>query len=48
MDIVVSSVRAYISALNKLLGYKNKPNQKVSPEYSHVSATSASVAAASS
>nr|UZU57554.1 citramalate synthase 2 [Selenicereus undatus] len=48
MDIVVSSIRAYISALNKLLGYKNKPNQRVSPGNSHVSAASASVAAASS
>ncbi|XP_021751802.1 2-isopropylmalate synthase A-like [Chenopodium quinoa] len=41
MDIVVSSVRAYVSALNKMLAYKNKPNRKVSAENSHVSASDA-------
>lgn len=33
MDIVISSVRAYVNALNKLLGFKNRlktedPNEK--------------------
>ena len=40
MDIVVSSVRAYISALNKMLAYKSKPDHKI-PENSHVSASDA-------
>ncbi|KAJ8435151.1 hypothetical protein Cgig2_018979 [Carnegiea gigantea] len=39
VDVVVSSVRAYVSALNKLLGYKRKPSQEVSAENSHVSAS---------
>ncbi|KAL5705367.1 2-isopropylmalate synthase [Ranunculus cassubicifolius] len=34
MDIVVSSIRAYVSALNKMLGF-SRP--KISPEGSHVS-----------
>ncbi|KAH9606129.1 hypothetical protein KSS87_007271 [Heliosperma pusillum] len=38
VDIVVSSVRAYVSALNKMLAYKNKPNLKASAVNSHVSA----------
>ncbi|KAK9665013.1 hypothetical protein RND81_14G084100 [Saponaria officinalis] len=44
VDIVVSSVRAYVSALNKMLAYKNKPIQKVPRENSHVSATVAASA----
>lgn len=44
MDIVVSSVRAYISALNKMLAYKSKPNHKIPDENSHVSASDAAPA----
>ncbi|KAL9237529.1 hypothetical protein vseg_012065 [Gypsophila vaccaria] len=38
VDIVVSSVRAYVSALNKMLAYKNKPTQNVPRQNSQVSA----------
>ncbi|XP_077225726.1 2-isopropylmalate synthase A-like [Tasmannia lanceolata] len=38
MDIVVSSVRAYVSALNKMLGFKHTPVKKTSSETSRVSA----------
>lgn len=41
MDIVVSSVRAYVSALNKMLAYESKPSQKVPAENSYVSASDA-------
>lgn len=34
MDIVVSSVRAYISALNKMLGFKDQSKPKVSADRS--------------
>lgn len=48
VDIVVSSVRAYVSALNKMLGYKKQPSQKVSAGNSHVSASENVPAASSS
>lgn len=38
MDIVVSSVKAYISALNKMLGYVNGPSRGVEAEKVSVSA----------
>ncbi|XP_059655020.1 2-isopropylmalate synthase A-like [Cornus florida] len=38
MDIVVSSVRAYINALNKMLGFKNQPALKKQAGNSQVSA----------
>eukprot|EP00262_Sarcandra_glabra_P004186 TRINITY_DN1516_c0_g1_i3.p1 TRINITY_DN1516_c0_g1~~TRINITY_DN1516_c0_g1_i3.p1 ORF type:complete len:601 (+),score=90.24 TRINITY_DN1516_c0_g1_i3:115-1917(+) len=38
MDIVVSSVRAYVSALNKMLGFKSISGKKASTENSQVSA----------
>ncbi|KAH9606121.1 hypothetical protein KSS87_007263 [Heliosperma pusillum] len=44
VDIVVSSVRAYVSALNKMLAYKNKPNLRESAENSRVSAVTSPVA----
>ncbi|KAI3881355.1 hypothetical protein MKX03_025662 [Papaver bracteatum] len=34
MDIVVSSVRAYVNALNKMMGFKSVSASKVSPESS--------------
>ncbi|KAJ7979066.1 2-isopropylmalate synthase 2 [Quillaja saponaria] len=37
MDIVVSSVKAYIGALNKMLGFTEKPQMKISPERTKVS-----------
>ncbi|KAJ7957378.1 2-isopropylmalate synthase 2 [Quillaja saponaria] len=37
MDIVVSSVKAYIGALNKMLGFKEKPQTKISLERTTVS-----------
>ncbi|KAI3952968.1 hypothetical protein MKX01_028660 [Papaver californicum] len=37
MDIVVSSVRAYVNALNKMLGFKSVSASKVSPESSQSS-----------
>ncbi|KAL7209286.1 hypothetical protein ACSBR1_030926 [Camellia fascicularis] len=36
MDIVVSSVRAYINALNKMLGFRNQPELKVKAGNSQV------------
>ncbi|KAL9240700.1 hypothetical protein vseg_014888 [Gypsophila vaccaria] len=46
MDIVVSSVRAYLSALNKMISYQNKPDKpKVSDKNSDVSASAAVPAA---
>ncbi|XP_074292013.1 2-isopropylmalate synthase A-like [Silene latifolia] len=44
VDIVVSSVRAYVSALNKMLTYKKKPNLKASAENSRVSAVTSPIA----
>ncbi|KAK9725235.1 hypothetical protein RND81_05G130200 [Saponaria officinalis] len=42
VDIVVSSVRAYLSALNKMLTHQNKPtNHKVSDKNSEVDVTAA-------
>lgn len=38
MDIVVSSVRAYVNALNKMLGFKNQSELKVNTGNSRVSA----------
>ncbi|XP_028103679.1 2-isopropylmalate synthase 1, chloroplastic-like [Camellia sinensis] len=38
MDIVVSSVRAYINSLNKMLGFKNQSKSKVNEGNSQVSA----------
>ena len=38
MDIVVSSVKAYIGALNKMLGFKEQYPTKVSIERTPVSA----------
>ncbi|KAI3861731.1 hypothetical protein MKW92_024432 [Papaver armeniacum] len=37
MDIVVSSVRAYVNALNKMMGFKSVSASKVSPESSQSS-----------
>ena len=37
MDIVVSSVRAYVNALNKMLGFKKLPGVVVNSENSQVS-----------
>ncbi|CAL5347859.1 unnamed protein product [Camellia sinensis] len=36
MDIVISSVRAYINALNKMLGFRNQPELKVKAGNSQV------------
>ncbi|KAI8002583.1 2-isopropylmalate synthase A [Camellia lanceoleosa] len=36
MDVVVSSVRAYINALNKMLGFRNQPKLKVKEGNSQV------------
>lgn len=38
MDIVVSSVKAYIGALNKMLGFKERPPVKNPAEKTAVSA----------
>ncbi|XP_010672455.2 2-isopropylmalate synthase A isoform X1 [Beta vulgaris subsp. vulgaris] len=46
MDIVVSSVRAYVSALNKMLAFNNKSSQKVLEGNSHVSTSDVLPAAA--
>ena len=37
MDIVVSSVRAYVNALNKMLSFKNQTGVVVNSENSQVS-----------
>ncbi|GMH28046.1 hypothetical protein Nepgr_029889 [Nepenthes gracilis] len=42
MDIVVSSIRAYLSALNKLLGYSKKSSSKVEAGNSHATAAASS------
>lgn len=40
VDIVVSSVRAYLSALNKMFGFKKKPKPRVEAGNSYASASS--------
>lgn len=45
MDIVVSSVKAYIGALNKMLGFKDKVHSKAAPSEEEASVEEASVSA---